>query len=109
MSLYSEYIQEREGKSIVESDVGFATYSIVKDGIYIIDLYVKPDYRKSRIAADFADQIADIAKEKGLKKLFGSVAPSTNGSTASLKVLLAYGFKLVNSANDFIWLEKEIS
>ena len=108
MSLYGDYIKERENKSIVESDVGFATYSVAKDGIYIEDIYVRPEYRKGHIAADMADQIAVIAREKGLHKLYGSVCPSANGSTASLKVLLAYGFKLNSSTNNFIMLEKEI-
>lgn len=108
MSLYADYIKERENKETVESELGFATYSFIKDGAYIVDIYVKPEYRKSHVASDLANQVTEIAKKKGLKKLFGSVVPSANGSTASLKALFSYGFKLVNSANDFIWLEKEI-
>lgn len=107
-SLYSSYIYEREGKEIVESEKGFATYNYINNGCYIQDIYVKPEFRKEGIASKMADQIAEIAKSKGYKKLFGSVCPSANGSTESLKVLLAYGFKLSESSNNFIILEKDL-
>ena|ERR1700722_12992962 len=108
MSLFSDYIQEREGKGLIETDKGFATYSFVKDGAYIEDIFVHKDHRHSGEAAQMADQIAILAKEKGLTKLFGSISPSANNSTISLKVLLAYGFQLNSSTNNFIWLEKDI-
>jgi len=108
MSLYADYIKQREGKEIVETDIGFATYTIVKDGMYIEDIFVSSDHRHSGEAARMADQIADIAREKGLKKLFGSVVPTANHSTTSLKVLIAYGFRLSSSTNNFILLEKDL-
>lgn len=108
MSLFANYIKQRENKDIVETDVGFATFSTVKDGIYIEDIFVQESHRHTGEAARMADKIALIAKEKGFHKLFGSISPSGNHSTEGLKVLLAYGFKLNSSTNNFIWLEKEI-
>lgn len=108
MSLFGEYIQERENKGIIESETGFATYKFLNDGVYIEDIYVKPEARKSGEATRLADMICDIAKEKGMTKVFGSVSPSAIGSTASLKVLLAYGFRLDSCTNNFIWLVKEL-
>lgn len=108
VSLYAQYISEREGKHILEHAQGFATYMFMEKGCYIEDIFVLKEYRETGVAAHLADQIADIAKEKGYNKLFGSVVPSANNSTASLKVLLAYGFKLESSSNNFILLAKEI-
>lgn len=108
MSLYADYINERTGKEIVESDKGFATYYFHKDGCYIEDIYVQPDYRKSGEASNMANKIAEIAKSKGINKLYGTVCPSANNSTDSLKVLLAYGFKLDSSISNLIALVKEI-
>ena len=108
MSLYGSYLKERENKEIVESDQGFATYTYLNDGVYIEDIYVHPDHRQSHIASTFADQIANIAKEKGFKKMYGSVVPSTNHSTESVKVLFAYGFRLYSSEKNFILFVKEI-
>lgn len=107
-SLYSEYISERLGKEIIETERGFATYFYLSDGCYIEDIYVKKEYRKSGEASKMADQIASIAKSKGYKKLYGTVVPSAIGSTDSLKVLLAYGFSLNNCTNNMIVMVKEL-
>lgn len=107
-SLYAEYIKERENKHIVENERGFATYVFIDKGVYIQDIYVRSDFRHSGEAAALADQIANIAKEKGYNKMYGSVVPTANNSTSSLKVLLAYGFQLDSSTNNIVYLVKEI-
>lgn len=108
MSLYAEYIKERTNKEIIESNQGFATYSFAEAGVYIEDIYVQPEHRKSGIASKLADQIVEIAKSKGISKLYGSVVPSASGSTASCSVLIAYGMRLSSSTNNFILFEKDI-
>ena len=107
-SLHAQYIQEREGKHILEEENGFATYSFLKDGVYIEDIFVSPDHRHSHLAASIADRIANIAKEKGFNRMYGSVVPSANHSTSSLKVLIAYGMQLDSATNNFILMKKDI-
>lgn len=108
MSLFGQYIKERENKEIIETDQGFATYFYLNDGVYIENIYVAPDYRHLKGASKLADQIAELAKAKGYSKMYGSVAPSTNNSTDSLKVLLGYGFQLQSAEHNFISFVKEI-
>lgn len=109
MSLYGEYIQERLGDEIVETEQGFATYRYTDEKtVYVIDVYVRPDFRKHGVAADIVDSIMKRAKERGCTKMIGSVVPSAKGSTESLKALLAYGLRLDSSASDFLILGKEI-
>lgn len=108
MSLFGQYILEREGKKIVEDNRGFATYFYVQDGVYIQDIYVNPDFRKSGAASFYADTIAEEAKAKGFNNMYGTVSPSAYGADASLKVLQAYGFKLDRLANGLIIMKKEI-
>lgn len=108
LSLYSQYISEKTNKKILETDTGFATYSITESTVYLEDIYIVPAYRKTGLAAKMADQIAEIAKAKGCSKMFGSVIPTTSGSTESLKVLLAYGMKLDSATNNFIVFVKEL-
>lgn len=107
-SLYAQYVREREGKEIVETDDGFATFYFTNGFCYIEDIFVVPAKRKSGIAAELANQISEIAKKNGIKKLLGSVSPKAKGADASMKVLMAYGFKLLNSDKDLIYFEKEI-
>jgi len=107
--MYAEYLTEKTEDKIIETPMGFATYRYVPpDTVYIIDLYVRPVYRKNGAASTIADSIVEEAKKNGCKKLLGSVVPSNKGSTNSLKVLLAYGMSLQSSSTDFIIFEKDI-
>jgi ribosomal protein S18 acetylase RimI-like enzyme len=107
MHKYAEYLK-LHGKSLIEVDEGYATYMELNDGMYIQDIYVRPEHRNEGVASKMADMIAMIAKSKGLKKLYGTVKPSFQYSTESMKILLAYGFRINSSAIDAIALEKEI-
>ena len=112
MSLYGNYLKEREGKSIIESEKGFATYcfSLIGDAkvCYIEDIYVESSERHVGEASRMADQIAELAKAQGCKALVGSVCPTANFSTASMKVLLSYGFQLWKAETNMVWFSKEI-
>lgn len=115
MSLFAEYILEREGKHTIENEKGFATYAFVGDsngdGIgrcYIESIYVKPEFRQSDVAKQLADEIVKHACQVGCKILLGSVSPAAKNSTDSLRVLLAYGFKLDSAEKNFILFAKDI-
>lgn len=108
VSLYGQYLLEREGKFIVEDSRGFATYTYLQDAVYIEDIYVLPAFRKNGVAAEYADAICKIALDKGLHKVIGTVAPSAKNSTSSMAVLLAYGFKLNSSDTNLIYFEKDL-
>lgn len=112
-SLYSQYIFEREGKQILEVEEGFAVYSFLTDtqgvwAVYIEDIFVVRGSREAGVAASIADSVADKAIQAGCKRMYGSVAPKANNSTASLKVLLAYGFQLDSCTSDLILFKKEL-
>lgn len=107
--MYRKYIAERTDKSMIETDKGFIIYSFPDSNtVYIEDIYTEPDYRKSHVASELADQVISIAKTKGCTKVLGSVVPSAKNSTTSLKVLLAYGMELNSSSNNFILFSREI-
>lgn len=108
MSLYAEYVKEREGKSVIEHEHGFATYYPHNGFMYIEDIYVIPTHRKTDVASQLADQIATQAKEAGYNKLLGSVSTLANNPTVSVKVLLSYGFKVLGAETNMIWFSKEI-
>lgn len=109
MNMYANYIKEKTGDLVYETDKGFAVYRYVgEDTVYILDIYVFPESRHKNVASSIADDIVMEAKKKGCTKLLGSVVPSLKNSVLGLKVLLAYGMVLDSSSNDFILLKKEI-
>lgn len=108
MSHYADYKKEFENYETIEDDNGFMNYTFHGECCYIHEVYVVPDKRKEKIASGYADQVAKIAKEKGCKKLLGSVVPGLKDATYRIKVCLSYGFSLQSSEANFIWLEKSL-
>ncbi len=108
MSLYGDYIKERENKEIVETSDGFATYAIFGDTCYIIDIYVVPAMRRSKVASELADKVVLAAKERGCSVLIGSVSVELPSATSSIKTLFGYGFRVKNFADNLLWFVKEI-
>lgn len=91
-----------------EDEKGFITFGLLEDGLYIEEIYVEPEFRKTKTASQYADLVADVAQGLGLKKLYGSVVPSLDGSHYRMLVLLGYGFKIYKAQDNLIWFIKEI-
>lgn len=109
MSLYADYIKEREDKDIVENDNGFATFKIFDNGeCYLQDIYVVPAQRKSGLATEMADKVVSIAKENGCKTLIGSVCSDDKHATRNMKVFLTYGMQIHKVIGNMIFLNKDI-
>lgn len=109
MSLYGDYIKEAKGDGIIETEYGFATYRyIAPESVYIIDIYIVPEFRKSKKTSAIVDMVIEAARSKGCKKMIGTVVTAAVGSTVSLKLLLSHGMRLVSSNNEFIVFEKDI-
>lgn len=110
MSLYANYIKEREDKEIIENDCGFITYKIFRDQkeCMICDLYVLPEYRKNKIASEMANTVSNIAKNNDCNCLTAQVDTLALNCTDSLKVILAYGFKILSCNSRTITLVKEL-
>lgn len=109
MSLYANYVRERENQNIIETEKGFATYELKENGdCYLRDIYVLPEFRKDGIARTMSEQVEQVAIEKGCVRMVGSVCIDTNNSTESLKAILAVGYKLFSIQGNMIFLVKEI-
>ena len=107
--MYADYLLEHHGDHLYKIDQGFAIYRFLNEKqVYIVDIYVKPEFRKTGIASTIADDIGAISKLRGCSEMLGTVVPSAKNSTASLKVLLGYGMKLQSSSNDLIVFIKEL-
>lgn len=112
MKMYRDYLKERLGDELIERPEGFATYRYVDDfgtpAVYIVDIYVRPDFRKTRVASEMADDICIAALKDGRKVLLGTVASSSKTATDSIKVLLAYGMDFYRCSQDGLIFRKEL-
>lgn len=112
MKMYADYIKERMGDEIVIRHEGFATYRYIDHcgdkAVYIVDIYTRPDFRKTKIASELADEIVRRGLEAGCKVLLGTVSTLAKNPTDSIKVLLAYGFEFYSGNEDGLIFKKEI-
>jgi hypothetical protein len=110
VSLYGQYIAERQGRGIVENEFGFATFDYISDKIvYIVDLYVVPEKRNTHVATELADKICEEAVKSGHTQLLGSIDVTARGAEASVKVLEAYGMKPYKVAEPMVFYIKQIA
>lgn len=111
-SMYAKMVREKTDDFILETESGFATYKFTEykneKAVYIANIYVLPDFRKTNVAGAMADNIVEMARKKGCTKLLGGVVPSSKDSTVNLRVLLGYGMRLDSSAVDYIIFVKDI-
>lgn len=101
---------ERGDAQIIELPDGYATYNIMNETnqVYLMDIYVKPEARRTYVASELANMVANEGKKHGCKEMLTTVIPTLNGSTISLKTILKYGFTLKTSATNMIVFTKEI-
>jgi len=110
MSHYASYIREVTADHILETEGGFATYRYLNDDktVYIIDIFVAPEHRRSRVSFAMIDEIVDRAKKIGCIELLGTVSCSNPKADASLKAHIAYGMTLSGAQNGAIIFRKDI-
>lgn len=108
MSLYGDYIAEREGKAIIEREYGFATYYINGPECYIADVFIAKDHRGKGLSVKLGIEIEDIAREKGCKFISFSIHPGSMGAEHSVLILLKEGFRFVGNRGDLTFLSRPI-
>lgn len=107
--MYGDYIKEQRGDDIIETSFGFASYRFLNEKqVYLIDIYVAPEFRNRSAGTELTQMVCKIAKDRGCSELIGSVAPQAKDSTKSMKLLLGYGMTLQSASNDLIIFKKEL-
>ena len=106
MELFATYLKEREGSELVHDEKGFATYKKHgQNNIYVVDVYVRPEFRKKRVASGYLNMIADITS---CENLITSCDENANNWKESEKAILGYGFELKTRENTMRWYIKEM-
>lgn len=114
--MFDQYLKETLNLDMIKDPEGrgFLTYGFdcVPGAdfrhVYIQDLYVLPEHRKSHIAAKMADEVGQIAKAKGYGVMFGTVSKHSKTPDRSREVLTRYGMDLYAEDKDTYWYAKEL-
>ena len=108
-SNYDLYLEEvSPSRRVYEDDMGFFIYSVHKQEFYVEEVFVRKEFRKKGVAAEYDGIAISMAKSHGCTYIKGSVIPSANKATESLKFQLALGYELVYCDGMTIYLQKKI-
>jgi GNAT superfamily N-acetyltransferase len=108
MELYKQYLLERENTHLHYDEDSFITYEFIDNYCYIKEVYVSPEQRRTGKASLLGRMIQDIAREKGMHYVMGSVCLSTNGWQKSLAGMYKEGYTLKETIEDMIYLRKDL-
>jgi ribosomal protein S18 acetylase RimI-like enzyme len=111
MSLYKQYLKEREDLEVLENPYGFISFKFDEENksCFIQDWYVKPEYRVKGVGHKLADLVDQIANKKGIKTMIGQVDTWAPEPTRNIKAVMAHGYKILDILdNRIIRLYKEL-
>ena len=105
--MFFDYVKEREDlDSIIIEGQGFLTYRKDEDTLFVNDLYVKPEFRKSSTFMELYKKAIDIGRKLGCKQMEGHVWTNTMNPTRSLRAVLAAGFEVIHADTNVIVLRR---
>jgi len=108
--MFRDYQQTVHGRHVLEDgNGGFMTYSVEDRGIYIADVYVHPEARRTGVARGMLSTIEAMARGLGKKYIFGTVDCTTKVWRESIAAQEACGFRQVVVNGNVILLVKDVA
>lgn len=107
MSLYSEYVMEREGYNCIEEEDYFYTYKKIGEALYLRDMYVRLESRRKGKAREIVTDIENKAKELNCNRVITTVDKETNNWEVNKKGIMSAGF-VVLKEDSTIYFVKEL-
>ena len=109
--MWADYIKEQYGKHTLVREHGFATYFIVPGTsvVYIEDIYVAPEARKTGLSTEMEQEIIAWAKSEGCTEVMGSTNLTSPTPEHTLAVAFKKGYKISSVTSDMIYVKKQIN
>jgi len=108
MSLYAEYIRERESLEIIEHEDGFVTYKIVGKECFLADMYVRPHQRGNSLFKRLIYELCKIARANKCDHISTNIHTLDVNCSRAIKAALKVDFSIINANNGTILLVKKL-
>lgn len=110
MSLYGDYIKERENFEIIEDNHWFATYQMTDDGttLYIRDCFIEKGHRGQGVVEGIDNTLIEIAKVNGCKNILTQVALFDPHKDRNMRCFLRIGYRIISANSEVIYIGKEV-
>ena len=95
LSLYGQYILERQGRGSLETEFGFVTFDyLTSEIVYVADVYVVPEKREQNYGNEMLATVVTQAYKDGRTQLMSSVDLRDKNAERSVKIMEKQGAKL---------------
>lgn len=108
MSLYADYIKEREGREVIENSIGFVAFKIIDNECYLADMYIVPDSRRGLAVKHFIDQLAKEASGRGCEYITARLHDNDPNRNRTLRAALKLDFNIFRSETGCIVIAKKL-
>jgi len=108
MQLYKQYLEERDGASVIYYDWGFCVYAINADVIYLSELYVIPEHRSSTKAYRLFKEVIALGLQRNCTKILGSYDKTTIGWKRSRDLMIRLKFNFFKKQNNLIYMIRSL-
>ena len=102
--LYAEYIKERENLELIQSEYGFISYRFEKDHLFIANIFVTKDKRKSGEAKKLVEELYTINNKN---KIICAVCTEANNWQESKRFIEYMGYRELYREYTLIFMIKE--
>lgn len=105
-TLYSQYIKEREGFEVLETQFSFVCYKIREKECFVSHCYTSKEHRQSRSMGRLLIELTDIAHSRECDRITASIDLRDPNASLTLLVGLKFGFKVKIAESGIIIIEK---
>lgn len=110
--MYSKYLKEIENKETITTKFGFATYQLFDQAVYLVDIYILPEYRRNRLVGILEEAVIEIGKAYGCSTILGSISLNLKKKhffrSKAMMHTYGYKFKSLDRNHKIIYMSKEI-
>lgn len=99
---------ERESAFVLDVEGGFCIYKLLENSLYLQDIFVVKELRKTGLTRKMFNQIKEAAIVNAKPEIIGSVVVGSPGAEHSVAIMLAEGFKMAAVENNVIWFSYEV-
>lgn len=107
-SMYAEFIKEREGLDLIETNAGFLTFKIVGGECFIANMFIRPSERGSQLCEELLSNLFDYAMTRKCEVVTGNIHLNDKGCNRTLRAALKNGFNLVKAEHGVLLIAKRM-
>lgn len=106
--MWLDYLKERFGYSSLVEEYGFASYTLELGTLFLQEIYIKPEFRRTGKGRELLQKLELIGKEHQCTRFWAQIWTNDSCCNQTLKASLGVGFKVVDANNNRMVLTKEI-